>query len=127
MISKNDKKLIICIIILAAVILAVGQFTQKEGAYAVVYVDTKEIARYPLDENITVDIEGYDGGYNTLVIKDGKAYLSDADCPDGLCVGMGEIAYNGQSVVCLPHKVVIEIESDDKSEISGDAVDVIAR
>ena len=63
----------------------------------------------------TFEITGVDGGTNLLVIRDGAAWIEEADCPDALCVGMGRVRRVGQSVVCLPHKVVVEIvgETDD--------------
>ncbi len=125
--KKNDIKLIISIIIIAMVFILGRYLLRQGGSYAVVYVDGKETARYSLSEDRTVTIDGYDGGTNTLVISDGKAYLSEADCPDKLCVGMGAIQYDGETIVCLPHKVVIEIESKNKDEISGDAIDVVAQ
>ena len=125
--KKNDIKLIIGIIIVALAIIICRQLTRSHGAQAVVYIDGKESARYSLDTDHIYEIKGVNGGYNTLVIEDGKAHLSDADCPDQLCVGMGTIQYDGETIVCLPHKVVIEIESDEKDEISGDAIDAIAQ
>ncbi len=125
--KKNDIKLIFGIIIVAVLFLLFRFMTAEEGAVAVVYVDGKKIAEYSLSEERTVSVEGYDGGYNILVIEDGKAYLSDADCPDGLCVGMGEIEYDGETIVCLPHKVVIEIESEKENDISGDGIDAVTK
>ena len=55
-----------------------------------------------------VKIEG-NGGYNLLVIEGGEAWLSEADCPNGLCVKTGKIRYAGQSIVCLPHKLAVRI------------------
>ena len=68
----------------------------------------QETARYALNEDRTVRIEGEDG-YNTLVIENGEVRLSAADCPNGLCVQTGKIRYAGQSIVCLPHKLAVRI------------------
>ncbi len=127
MMKKNDIRLIFGIIIMAVFFLLIRFVTLKEGAVAVVYVDGQKIGEYSLDQDREVVVEGYDGGYNTLVIEGGKAYLSDADCPDKLCVGMGEIEYDGETIVCLPHKVVIEIESEKENSISGDGIDAVTK
>ena len=47
--------------------------------------------------------------------------MEDADCPDRLCVKQGRIKKVGESIVCLPHKVVIEIVGE-KEEAGVDAV-----
>lgn len=76
---------------------------------------------YQMKEKQTIRIEGI-GGTNLLVIADGSASVTEADCPDALCVGMGKISRTGQSIVCLPHQVVVEV--GDESEEPG--MDLIA-
>jgi len=57
-----------------------------------------------------------DLGTNYVVIEDGKVGISDADCPDKLCVKDGYISNPGEILVCLPNKVVIEIKGQQKAE-----------
>ena len=78
-------------IILAAVLLlvAVAGFLlykgfQREGDFVTVSVDNVIVARFSLDEDTEYEINGI-GGKNLLVIKDGKADITIADCPDGIC------------------------------------------
>ena len=52
--------------------------------------------------------------------------MSEADCPDKLCKNMGTIDKKGESIICLPHQVVVEI-TDDKSGGKKENVDVIAK
>lgn len=65
---------------------------------------------YALQEDRQLVIEHPDGGSNTVVVKDGTVYVSAADCPDKLCVKQGSISRRGQSVVCLPHGLVITVK-----------------
>ena len=58
---------------------------------------------------ISVIIDGYQGGFNHLVIKDGEAVLTEADCPDRRCTRMGPISEPGEWMVCLPHRVTVTI------------------
>lgn len=44
-----------------------------------------------------------------LVISDGKADMESADCPNQICVHHGAISHTGETIVCLPNRVVIEI------------------
>ena len=81
---------------------------RRDGGAVVVEQEGRETARYALNENRTVKIEGQ-GGYNLLVIRGGEAWLSEADCPTQLCVKTGKIRYAGQSIVCLPHRLAVRI------------------
>ena len=51
-------------------------------------------------------------GSNTLVIKNGEAAVTRADCPDLICVNHRVVKRNGESIICLPHRVVITVISD---------------
>ncbi|MBQ8730790.1 MAG: NusG domain II-containing protein [Lachnospiraceae bacterium] len=48
-------------------------------------------------------------GYNKIVISDGKVYVSEADCDNHTCIKQGKIHMTEQSIVCLPHKLIINI------------------
>ncbi len=119
---KND---IIFIIIILSAVCALGAgfyFLRPEGGAVEVRVDGTLTAEYPLDRDVSVDIEGIDG-VNRLVIKNGEAYVEYADCPDGICSAHAPISRTGESIACLPHRVIITVTG--KASGSG-AVDVIA-
>lgn len=63
-------------------------------------------------EEQTIEING---GTNILQIKEGKADMTEADCPDKLCVHQKAVSKNGESIICLPNKVVIEVKSSEQS------------
>lgn len=113
----NKKKIIFdLILIFALLVIGVSVFiiieaTRDAGAEAVVSVDGKEVSRYSLSEDGEFEINS---GTNTLVIKDGKAYVIHADCPDKLCVNQGKISRGGERIVCLPNRVMIEIIGEDE-------------
>ena len=106
--TRGDIGLIVGCLLAALVCCGLWLGLRRDGAAVVVEQDGKETARYALDENRTVRIEGQ-GGYNLLVIEGGEAWLLEADCPNLLCVKTGKIRYAGQSIVCLPHKVAVRI------------------
>ena len=117
--KKNDFKLIIGILLVAGVVFAWSHFVmQKEGGQAGVYVDGEASATYSLEQDGEYEIET-DGGRNVLVIKDGEADMTEADCPDGLCVKRHSISKNGETIVCLPHKVVVEVISAEESGLDA--------
>ena len=55
-------------------------------------------------------------GYNVLEIKDGRAFISEADCPNCECIKQGSIGDEGEMIFCMPHKLVIKVESGEESE-----------
>ena len=67
----------------------------------------------------TITIDGYNNGQNVLQIKDGYASIIEADCPDKLCQKQKKIRYNGETLVCLPHKVIVSVISYEETEIDG--------
>ena len=95
---------------LALLMLVLLRVCRDEGGYAVVRIDGETHCRLSLTENTEYVIETADGQRNTLVIEDGRAYVSEATCPDGICTAHRPITRDGESIVCLPHRVVIELE-----------------
>lgn len=85
-----------------------------------VFQDGEEIGVYDVLENQSVLLPYEEEHYNLMVIQDGKVSVAEADCPDGLCTRQREISRNGESIICLPHKLVIRIESN--KEGAPDAV-----
>lgn len=89
-------------------------------------VDTYEIDSGKDDITITLDTG------NTVVISDGEVYMKEADCPDGLCIRQGSISRAGESVICLPHKLVLRIVDvsdwgSDTDNDNDDGLDVMPR
>lgn len=57
-----------------------------------------------------------DAGYNMIVVKDETIGIVEADCPDQVCVHEGFLSKPGETSVCLPHKVMIEVRADDSAD-----------
>ena len=107
--NKNDLKLIGVILIIAVIGFFTFKLTAKNGSTVKVIINGQTKEEYSLNEDIKTVISN-GKGKNTLVIKDGFAYIESADCPDKICVSHRKISKSGETVVCLPHKVVIEVE-----------------
>ncbi len=114
--KKNDLLLLGILIAIFLVILFFTVMPKKEGTFVQVRVDGEITDVFPLSEDLEFQIHGYNGGTNTLVIVGGKAYLKDTSCPDHLCEKMGKISKSGQSLICLPNHVVVEIAGDGAEE-----------
>lgn len=114
---KNDILLIVGLLLIGTVIFIIGNSMQSDGGTVEVQVDREVIANYPLNRNKEVDLDY--NGHNLLVIKDGKASVTDADCPDRLCVQQRSISRSGETIVCLPHKIVVKVIQGEESEFDG--------
>ena len=116
---KADLLLLAAALVFGAVLAAV-LLLRSPGGTVQVRVAGAVTAGYPLDVDASYTITGADGGMNLLVIEDGAARIEEASCPDGVCVHTGRIRRNGQSIVCLPNQVVVEIVSDTENSSGVD-------
>lgn len=107
--------MIAALLLIGGIIALILLLTRKNGALVEVRVDGKLVASYPLGKDAEYDIAGVNGGVNHLVIRNGEVWVESASCPDGLCVNMGHIHYEGASIICLPNRVVIEIVGEGAS------------
>lgn len=112
--KKNDVILVAAFLALALAALggvfAYSALTTK-APEAVVYLDGEEWGRYPLSKDAVVEICPKDGQYNILQIREGRADITEASCPDKICVRHRPVKMQGESLVCLPNRVVVEIEN----------------
>lgn len=107
--KTQKKELILIIIILAAAGLWWGTrlFFDNSQIHTIrIEVDGELYGTYSLSEDQTVFV----GDTNVCDIRDGKAQMTEASCPDHLCMRQGPVDSSGGMIVCLPNKVVIEGE-----------------
>lgn len=116
---RISRKDLIFIAVLAAVLSGILAFCQlrpdAEAAVAEVTVDGEFYGSWPLsdDREIPVVIDGRTT--NIFVIRDGKADMVEADCPDQLCVHQQAISKNRETIVCLPNRVVVQVTGGGES------------
>ena len=117
--KKNDLILIGSVLV-AALLFFIGYrvIYHKDGRYVIVTVDGMQKA--PLIVYVVSSESGKEAnhGTNLLVIKNGNALIREANCPDNLCVKQKSIKKEGETLVCLPHKVIVSISSSDPSDHS---------
>lgn len=120
---RNDLILAAVIIIMAAAGLLLINLTKEQGNRLVVKIDGTETSSYSLSENTSFEVRTGKNGenINVVVIENGKAYVSEADCPDGICKDYRPVSYVGETIVCLPHKLVLEV-TGEKSDGGLDIV-----
>lgn len=106
MVKKADVILFVCLVLFSVGLFALIFFFPKTyGNTLTVTVDGAEYCRVSLNEDTEIILPE-----NTVVVKDGKAYMKDAHCPDKICINQGQINKKGETVVCLPAGVILEVE-----------------
>ena len=119
----NDLILIVSLLIVLSAIGAAFYLFRGEGDTVYVEVDGKKFGSYSLSEDRTVEIRTGAKGeeLNLLIIENGKAYVKSATCPDGICAKHKPISREGESIVCLPNKVVITV----RQSADGNSPDMV--
>lgn len=113
---KNDIALIVgsllSFFLIGILLLAFG----NEGTLVRVTVDGALFGEYPLSEDCVVEIRT-DRSLNILVIENGRARIREASCPDGICTAHRPIALDGESIICLPNRVVVTVVKQSENEV----------
>ena len=117
---RNDIFLVVILLLLGGTLALFLRLTRQAGGTVTVQIDGEPVMELPLNEDIEL-VLGEGGHTNTLVIRDGKARVIEASCPDRICVGQGAVQYAGESIVCLPHKLVITVQGGPSPDIDGAA------
>lgn len=108
-ISKADIILIFVLLLAGIGMLMYYKLHKKTGFTVQISVSGDVQTSLSLDEDMVYDVEtAY--GYNQVVIENGQAYVKDADCPDRICVLHKAISNEGETIICLPHQLVVEIK-----------------
>ncbi|KPG68472.1 NusG domain II-containing protein [Enterococcus sp. RIT-PI-f] len=86
--------------------------SQTGDRYGVIRINGQEVDRFNLDTLSTLEKTYYpaQGQYNIIEIDDGRIRVKEDNSPDQIAVKTGWISKNGQTSICLPHKLVIEIK-----------------
>lgn len=116
--KKNDLKLIGLFLLIGIICIILINITKRSGGSVIVTVDNEEYGTYSLLEEKTIDIEG-EYGTNRLVIKNHQATVTEASCPDKLCVHQKSIQKTGETIVCLPNKMVVTVINSEANDLDA--------
>lgn len=106
----------VAVIFVFSLVLTAGMLYQsKKGQTGrVVMIIQEGEVLYTFDPERTQDreivITAPGGGTNTITIREGEVCVSQADCPDQICVKSGILRQEGLPIVCLPHHLMIQFE-----------------
>lgn len=118
---KKGDIILICVILFLGLsgFFLVKFMNREEGGTVTVTVDGQVYETYNLNEDQEVTLD-FEGGYNRFQIKDGEVSMTEADCPDRYCVKHAPIHKVNETIICLPHKVVLEITAgSEEKDIDG--------
>ncbi|EGT3615223.1 NusG domain II-containing protein [Clostridium perfringens] len=117
--KKWDCLIIIILVIISLIPLGliIPSNTEGESKRVIISVDGENYKMFELkkDTNESIRIEKT-GCINEIYVKEGEVYMRDTNCSDRVCIRQGKISKVGESIVCLPNRVFIEIEGEKDSE-----------
>lgn len=120
--KKKDFLIAAAALLLAGILALVFRFAGGDpGGRVQVKVDGRVVGTYSLAEEQTIPFDT-EYGHNRLTIEGGEAFMTESDCPDHYCEEQGHIARTGETVVCLPHRLVAEVVAGEDAD-----VDVVAQ
>ena len=123
MLKKKELFIILGILAFSILLWGISAIVRKgEHPTVKITVDGEEYGTYNLDEDQLIHINDT----NTCEIRDGKVYMTEATCPDKLCIHQKAIDKTGGIIICLPNKVVIEGEKTVESNSDEPEIDTVA-
>ena len=113
---RGSKKLNVILVVVIAALACAGLVTTRlrgvntdaDTATVVIRDGVQNVYELPLGQDATKTVTT-DLGTNVIEIKDGRVHVEEADCPNQDCVHQGWIDAAGQQIVCLPHKLTVDI------------------
>lgn len=126
--GRDNKRLNLILVLAIAAIACVGLVatrlmganTNADTATVVIRDGEQNVYELPLSQNTTKSVTT-DLGTNLIEIKDGRVHVEEADCPNQDCVHQGWIDAAGEQIVCLPHKLTVDI-IDESAKTTYDVV-----
>lgn len=117
---------IVGLVLVAAIVLyALMQADGGTSMKAIVHDGDGGVHELSLAENqeraITTSL-----GTNVVIVENGAVYVREADCENQDCVHQGKVSAPGKQIICLPHKLWIEVVSDGETSAAEMDVDAVA-
>lgn len=123
--KKRDIIIIAVLLVCALALYLISQVSLgTEASSVVVTLDGKEVLRRPLAMEDTYEIAQEDGSLNIIAVKDGAVFMQEANCRDGLCIRQGKMKNGAKTIVCLPHRIVVQLTGDAPASDNSD-LDII--
>ncbi len=105
--KRNDLLLALALLALAGLGFLLLALCGRGGQWVLVMVDGEMVEKISLQADGVYELNG---GSNVMEIREGRVRVTEAECPDKLCCLQGPIRYSSQQIVCLPNRLVIQIQ-----------------
>ena len=105
MLKKGDKLVILFSVVLIALSVLFAFWVSDPGERVVIKKNNEIVFEGKLKTDAEIDIKT-----NKIIIKDGFVFVEKASCKNQICVKHKKISKRGESIVCLPNKVTVEIK-----------------
>ena len=79
------------------------------AAFLEISVDGTVVETLELHKDQEYTVKNDQGGVNVFVIRDGKAWVTEASCPDKICMDQGQVSQEGEMIVCLPNRMTARV------------------
>ncbi|EGS30121.1 hypothetical protein HMPREF9130_1385 [Peptoniphilus sp. oral taxon 375 str. F0436] len=126
--KKGDKIVLASIIVISLVLFFLTSQTLREAQnkYVSVQISGREVQKISLKKEKELREYNFKTklGTNKVLVKDGKVWVQESNCPDQICVHMAPIEKVGETIICLPHEFLVEIKADKKAP---DDLDLLLR
>lgn len=126
--KKGDKIVLASIIVISLVLFFLTSQTLREAQnkYVSVQISGREVQKISLKKEKELREYNFKTklGTNKVLVKDGKVWVQESNCPDQICVHMAPIEKVGEAIICLPHEFLVEIKADKKAP---DDLDLLLR
>ena len=118
--TKFWMVLIGALLVVAVAGMLVIQSVREEGAQVVITWNGEVEGTYPLDQDETLVFEGENGGRNVVVIENGMVFVSEANCPDQICVKHKPLNQTADPIACLPNSLVVNVvTAETENQLDG--------
>lgn len=103
--KRFDIILIISLLFVSLALFIIFGLIKKQGNRVIIKQNNAVVYRGELSNNREISLK-----HNTVKIKNGEVFMQSADCKNQICVKTGKISKSGETIICLPNKVIVEIE-----------------
>ncbi len=137
LLRDNVATIVVGVVVICAIVfsfvLTRTPAAREAPLVARIHDSTGTIHELPLSHDGRLAV-ATDLGSNVIVVEKGAAHMEEADCPRGLCLQQRPISQPGEQLVCLPHKLWVEVveegapsaEMDVNAATTPDDVDLMS-
>lgn len=123
---KRGDRWLVGLLVLGALAFLIpamlGGGEKAEARYAAITVDGEPFKTVRLDVDSEPIVIETPRGRNVLEVHDHGIEMLEADCPDQLCLTFGHVKRHGGTIICLPHRVLVEVIGEPGGEDEPDAI-----